>query len=125
MSNKILVVEDEEMLLRAIEKKLKMAGKTVIACVSGKIAMEELKNAAQVPDVIWLDYYLKDMDGLGFMSFLKADERLANIPVVVVSNSATPDKVLNMKAMGVKRYILKADSRLDELVEIMDEVVGQ
>jgi CheY-like chemotaxis protein len=120
----VMVVEDEEMLLRAIEKKLQMVGKTVIACASGQKAIEELKNASKLPDIIWLDYYLKDMNGLEFMSYLKTEAKWADIPVMVVSNSASPEKVSNMEAMGVKKYILKAESRLDKLVGTVDEVVG-
>jgi len=119
----VMVVEDEEMLLRAIEKKLQMDGKTVICCPSGKKAIEVLTEAEKLPDVIWLDYYLKDMNGLEFMSYLKTNDKWANIPVMVVSNSATPEKVANMRAMGVKKYILKAESRLDSLVKTLEDVV--
>jgi CheY-like chemotaxis protein len=119
----VMVVEDEEMLLRAIEKKLQMAGKTVIACSSGEGALEQLKTVNPLPDVIWLDYYLKDMNGLEFMSYLKTDPKWAEIPVMVVSNSASPEKVSNMRAMGAKKYVLKAESRLDKLVGTLEEVV--
>jgi two-component system cell cycle response regulator len=123
---KILVVEDEEMLLKAITKKLELGGKRVISCISGKQALDYLAgNQADLPDAIWLDYYLKDMNGLGFMVQLKDNPAWAKIPVLVVSNSATEDKVSQMLALGAKKYILKAEARLDDLMGVVEELVAE
>lgn len=118
----VLAVEDEELLLRAIEMKLTKAGKRVIGCPSAEFALEKLSEMSRPPDVIWLDYYLKDMNGLQFMYKLKENPAWAHIPVVVVSNSASPDKVSQMLALGVKKYFLKAESKLEDLVTLMDEI---
>ena len=56
------------------------------------------------------------------MSKLKQEPKWAGIPVVVVSNSASADKVSQMLALGVKKYLLKAESRLEDLVNVMDEI---
>jgi two-component system, chemotaxis family, chemotaxis protein CheY len=121
----VLVVEDEQMLLKAIEMKLQKVGKKVVPCLSAEEALQYLKGAAEKPDVIWLDYYLKDMNGLEFMLTLKTDPSWANIPVMVVSNSATQEKVSRMLALGAKKYVLKAESRLEDLVGMLDEIVSQ
>jgi len=121
----VLVVEDEQMLLRAIEMKLVKAGKKVVACLSAEEAIQALKSTTEKPDIIWLDYYLKDMNGLEFMLVLKTDPNWANIPVMVVSNSATQEKVSRMLALGAKKYVLKAESRLEDLVGMLDEIVVQ
>lgn len=118
----ILVLEDEELLLTAVTRKLELAGKRVIACASGKQALDTLTESETVPDLIWLDYYLKDMNGLEFMQKMKENPKWENIPVLVVSNSASPDKVTKMMGMGVKKYVLKAAHRLDELVEMTNEI---
>ena len=119
MSDKhtIMVVEDEELLLQAITKKLKLSNLDVLSCSSGHQAVDYLTNLDVMPDAIWLDYYLKDMNGLIFMQSLKDNPAWAKIPVMVVSNSASPEKVHNMLAMGAKKYILKAEYRLDELIQ--------
>jgi len=121
----VMVVEDERLLLQAIAKKLKMNEMEVIPCLSGKKAFDYLKSLSKLPDVIWLDYYLKDMDGLGFMNRLKENSKWKKIPVVVVSNSASPKKVHNMLALGVKKYFLKAEYRLDDLVRIIREFISK
>lgn len=119
----IMVVEDEELLLQAITKKLTISGMGVVTCTSGREAIDHLNTDATLPDAVWLDYYLKDMSGLGFMQELKRNPTWENIPVLVVSNSASPDKVHNMLALGAKKYILKADYRLDEIIAMIREFI--
>ena len=63
------------------------------------------------------------MNGLAFMQELKKNEKWANIPVLVVSNSASPDKVHNMLALGAKKYILKAEYRLDEIIAMIRDFI--
>ncbi len=121
---KILVVEDERLLLSAIGTKLRNEGIESILCEGGEEAIEYLKTAKELPSVIWLDYYLKDMDGLVFMRHLKKNKTWQNIPVVVVSNSASVDKVQNMHALGVKQYLLKADYRLDDIIKTIKASLG-
>jgi len=112
----VMVVEDEPLLLLAVRKKLELSGMHVIACTSGEQAVSYLKESGKPPKAIWLDYYLKDMNGLEFMEVLKSDPKWESIPVIVVSNSASEDKVHSMLALGAKKYLLKAGNRLDDLV---------
>jgi len=117
----IMVVEDEELLLQAITKKLTISHMEVVSCSSGQQAIDYLGSLPALPDAIWLDYYLKDMNGLEFMHALKNNAAWAQIPVFVVSNSASPEKVHNMLALGAKKYVLKAKYRLDELIGMLEE----
>jgi two-component system chemotaxis response regulator CheY len=115
----MMIVEDETLLLQAITKKLKLSGMDVLSCSSGQQAVDYLNNLDKLPDAIWLDYYLKDMNGLAFMQQLKQNPAWTAIPVLVVSNSANPDKVSNMLALGAKKYILKAEYRLDQIIDMI------
>lgn len=117
----ILVIEDENLLLQAITKKLTLSGLNPVSCTSGEQAIDYLKNLIELPDVIWLDYHLKGMDGLTFLKEIKANSKWKNIPVVVISNSASPDKVHNMLALGANKYLLKAEYRLDQIIETVKE----
>ena len=101
---------------QTIEKKLKLNGIEVISCSSGHQAIDYLKNLPELPDAIWLDYHLGDMDGITIMQEIKKSDKLSKIPVIVVSNSASPEKVQNMLALGAKKYLLKAEYRLDDLI---------
>jgi len=99
---KIMVIEDENLLLQAITKKLTLCGIEAVSCSSGEQALDYLKNFSENPDAVWLDYHLKEMDGLAFMEALKTNDKWSAIPVFVVSNSASPDKVHRMLALGAK-----------------------
>jgi CheY-like chemotaxis protein len=120
----IMVVEDEVLLLEAITRKLKLSSIDVLSCSSGQQAVDYLENLSELPDAVWLDYYLKDMDGLAFMQALKANPKWADIPVIVVSNSASPAKVHNMLGLGAKKYILKAEYRLDEIIAMIRDFIA-
>lgn len=120
----IMVVEDENLLLQAITKKLQLSEIDVLSCSSGQQAIDYLGNVDELPDAIWLDYYLKDMNGLAFMQEIKHNPAWEHIPVLVVSNSASPDKVSNMLGLGAKRYILKAEYRLDEIITMIREFIA-
>src|SRR3989344_720869 len=120
-----MVVEDERLLLEAISKKLEIDGVTAISCSSGEQAIECLNTSLELPDAIWLDYQLKDMDGIQFMGQLKKKEAWAQIPVIVVSNSASEDKVHSMLVLGAKKYFLKTEYRLDELIPIIKQFIAE
>lgn len=119
----IMIVEDETLLLQAIVKKLKLNNIETISCSSGKQAFDYLESLSELPDAVWLDYYLKDMNGIEFMTNIKSNPKWVNIPVVVVSNSASPEKVHHMLGLGVKKYLIKAEYRLDEIIEILRDFV--
>lgn len=118
-----MVIEDEDLLLQAITKKLKIEGFETISCTSAKQALDYLLTLSELPDVIWLDYYLKDMNGLEFMHKISEKQDWAKIPVVVVSNSANPQKVEAMLKVGAKDYLLKAQYRLEDLVGIIRKYI--
>lgn len=126
MKNKIstiLVIEDEDLLLRAISKKLELSGLNAVTCTSGEQALDYLSNLLELPDVIWLDYHLKEMNGLDFLKKVKDNALWAKIPVVIVSNSASEEKVHSMLALGAEKYILKAEYRLDDIIKTVKEFV--
>ncbi len=117
MEKTILVVEDERPLAEAIKAKLEKSGFTVVTSRTVEQALnylEEIKNI----DVIWLDHYLLGKEnGLDFVTKLKAhDGHWKNIPIFVVSNTASPDKVQSYIRLGVNKYYTKSDHRLEEII---------
>lgn len=117
----VMVVEDEELLLSAIEKKLATHGYQVMRCLTGEDALEKLSQLEHMPDIIWLDYYLGGMNANGFVTKLKQNDKTAHIPIIIVSNSASEQKKKEMVELGVKRYILKAQYKLDDIIAFLEE----
>ena len=113
----ILVVEDERPLADAIKIKLEKSGFAVVTSRTVQQTLDYLEDIGTV-DAIWLDHYLLGKEnGLDFVTKLKAhDGRWKNIPIFVVSNTASPDKVQSYIRLGVKKYYTKADHRLDEII---------
>jgi len=119
MENKvILVLEDEAPLLNAIKKKLEIYGSTVVGARSVQQGLDYLENLDQI-DAIWLDHYLLGKEnGLDFVTHLKTKEsKWKDIPIFVVSNTATTDKVQSYIKLGVNKYYTKADNRLEDIIE--------
>jgi len=122
---KVMVVEDEELLLKAITKKLELNNIGVLPFSGGQQAIDYLNTSEELPDAIWLDYYLKDINGLEFMHKIKENPKWTNIPVIVVSNSASAEKVDNMLALGAAKYLLKAQYRLDQIIDIIQDCIDE
>ena len=119
---KILVIEDEATLLNAIEKKLANSGIEAVSCLTAAEAVKSLEGG-DLPDAIWLDYYLPDVNGIEFMSLLKKNPFWSHIPVVVVSNSASSQKKSAMLALGAKEYFLKAEHKLEDIIATIIGIV--
>lgn len=115
-NNIIMVIEDETPLLLAIQKKLEHSGFETITARDGNQALDYLQSMDQPPSLIWLDYYLPSMNGLEFLRRLKGIAKLKDIPVFVISNTASPEKVDAMMELGAKKYFLKAEKRLDQII---------
>jgi len=89
MSDKkrILVVDDEPDFASIVKKNLEKEGFEVEVAYDGVEGLEKVK--ANPPDAIVLDVMMPEMDGYEMCSKLKADEQLADIPVVMLTAVAS------------------------------------
>lgn len=102
---KIMVVEDNDMMLGLLRRALERAGYEVIPAISGVAMMKQLYSS--MPDLIVLDIALPDVDGRDLLAALKKDARTFNIPVVVWSGrSAETDKASALR-LGADAYVEK------------------
>lgn len=113
----ILFVEDHprdvELTLRALKKR-NLANKVHVV-KDGAEALEFLfatgayahRNMDHAPKVILLDLKLPKVDGLEVLRKIKADERTAIIPVVVLTSSQEERDVMESYRLGVNSYIVK------------------
>ena len=113
----ILVIEDERPLVAAIEMKLEKNGLSVTTARTveqGLCYLEDIDNI----DAVWLDHYLLGKEtGLDFVAKLKSSEsKWKKIPIFVVSNTASSSNVRSYMRLGVSKYYVKAEYRLDEII---------
>jgi signal transduction histidine kinase len=100
-----MVVDDNVTNLQLLEMLLRMRGYQVQTFTRGQAALEAAASAP--PDVILLDIAMPEMDGYEVCRRLKADARLAAIPVIFISAlSATRDKIKAFSCGGVD-YVTK------------------
>ena len=122
---KVLVMEDEQPLIEAISTKLKKMGFQVVSARSVEQGLNLLKDEVSV-DIIWLDHYLFGKeDGIDFVAEIKKNDKWKNIPIFVVSNTASPDKVKHYLHLGVDKYYVKAEHRLDEIITEITKCCGK
>lgn len=113
----ILVIEDERPLSEAIRMKLENNGFTVITARTVEQALNYLEDIENI-EAIWLDHYLLGKeDGLDLVSKIKRDDaKWKKLPIFVVSNTATPDKIQSYIQLGISKYYVKAEHRLDGII---------
>lgn len=116
-NKKILLVEDEPSLRKAISISLRAKDYEVLTATSSQEAINTLKSVKEV-DAIWLDHYLLNNEtGLDFLNQIKKHEDWKNIPVFVVSNSVDDKKVNSYYLMGIEKYYIKAENSLETIIE--------
>jgi CheY-like chemotaxis protein len=121
----ILVLEDEDSLLKIIRTKLTSNGFEVLIAKSVDEALGHIQSYKKI-DCIWLDHYLLGQkNGLDLVTQLKHDLNYQKIPIFVVSNTASPEKVAAYIELGIKNYYTKANTNLDKIIgDIKESLKG-
>lgn len=101
----VLIVEDNEHLVRIYTERLQREGFEVHVAENGIVGLNAARELE--PDVIILDLMLPKMDGYEVLSELKADALLTAIPVVVLSNKGWDDDVRRALALGAHSFYSK------------------
>jgi len=87
-SRRILIVEDDEPIRKALANLLDEEGYVATVAVDGEAALD-LLAAEELPDLILLDLRMAGMNGWEFRIAQRQDSRLANIPVIAISADAS------------------------------------
>ena len=102
---KILVVEDEESLLKLQSILLTIRGYTVEGAMDGQEALEAVETMN--PDLILLDIMLPKIDGFEVCRQVKANEATRHIPVVMLTAKKSVEDRVKGKQAGADMYITK------------------
>lgn len=101
----ILVVDDDENVLKVIDRMLTPRGYHVVTATSAAKAFESLKYGK--PDLILLDILMPEMDGFQLCSRLQMNEETAYIPVVFISIVGSAESRSKAFSMGCVDYLVK------------------
>ena len=120
---KILLVDDDQLLVRMYQKKLENDGYEVAVADDGDVAMQKVKEF--VPDLILLDIMMPKVNGYEVLKNLKATEATKNIPVILLTNVGSSDEDLQKGMnLGAVAYLVKAGNRPDVVVSKVKEVLA-
>lgn len=115
MAKKILIVEDDKFLRELIAQKLLKEGYDIAEAVDGEKGIKSVKE--ENPDLVLLDLILPGIDGFEVLARMKEDPKLAQIPVIILSNLGQKDDIERGLKMGAVDYLIKAHFTPGEIIE--------
>lgn len=119
-AKKILIVEDEKPMARALELKLTGAGFEVRVCGNGQECLDLLQK--EQFDLILLDLVMPVKDGFAVLSELK--EKGNKVPVIVLTNLSQVDDYKRVKELGALDLFVKSDTPIAEIVEKVKKILA-
>ncbi|MEH2218295.1 MAG: response regulator transcription factor [Nostoc sp.] len=112
-SNKILVIEDDNVTRNLYLKGLKAKGFDTISADNGLAGIQQVQEC--IPDLVICDITMPDMDGYSVLSTLRQDPLTAIIPFIFLTGSSNKADVRKAMELGADDYLTKP-STLDELL---------
>lgn len=106
MSNeKILIIEDEQVLVNNLADKLRAEGYKISIATDGEMGWDKIRS--EKPDLIVLDIMLPQLDGLSLCRMVRNDTATRHIPIIMLTaRSAEVDKIIGLES-GADDYITK------------------
>ena len=109
----VLIVDDSASIRRHTQQIVEESGLRCITANDGADALELLLNGAIEPDLILSDVEMPQVDGWQFLEYLKTDDHLSHVPVVMVTSLDADEYRAKAAALGVADYIVKPFGHAD------------
>ena len=113
---KILVAEDEEVLLNVLKDRFEAEGWEVTTARDGEEAVESIKKIR--PDLVLLDLLMPKKDGFEVLKEIRGDPEFKTLPIIVVlSNLGSDEDIKKALSLGANDYFVKTQHPMSEIVE--------
>jgi CheY-like chemotaxis protein len=122
MAKKILLVEDEKLMIDLLQRKLTKEGYEISVAQNGEEGLKKMKEIK--PDLVLLDIIMPKMSGLEVMEEMQKDKELRAIPVIVISNSGQPVEIDKAQKLGAKDWLIKTEFDPQEVVDKVKKQIG-
>lgn len=116
---KILIVDDERAIARALELKLSHSGFTVSLASDGIQAISMLKEGGF--DMVLLDLVMPNKDGFAVLTEIK--NLAPQAKVLVLSNLTQEEDIKKAKSLGANEYFIKSNISLATLVSYIEKIL--
>ena len=120
--NKILIVEDDEALATLYRAELELKSYEVSVVSNGSLVLAEVGKL--MPDLVLLDIMLPGKNGLEILQEIRADEKLKDVKVIMLTNFGSEENVSTALEFGAVDYIMKYKIVPSELTDRVAVVLG-
>lgn len=118
----ILIVDDDPNSQRVLSYTLRKNGYEARTAANGENALAQLGESA--PDLVIVDMAMPVMDGLTLLRHMRADGRLHDIPVVILTGSGDDYDRLQAEQEGIQGFLSKPSSS-KTVLEVVQHALGQ
>jgi two-component system, OmpR family, alkaline phosphatase synthesis response regulator PhoP len=122
MDIKILLIEDDPLILRMYETVFKFEKFEVVTARNGVEGLEKLEHFT--PTIILLDIMMPKMTGIEVLKNIKANDETKNIPVVVLTNLSGSTDAEKALEMGAVKFIVKSNHKPKQVVADIKEIAA-
>ncbi len=119
---KVLVADDTETVLVLVSETLKQAGFDVVVSRDGVETLRQMRD--QHPDLVLLDLLMPKMTGFDVLREMEKDERIHNIPVLVMSGVYRENIVTFLQHLGAHGFIDKEQLQ-DNLIFRVNNILSE
>ena len=113
-----IVIDDSRAIRMILRRIVGQAGFDVLEAEDGKEAMEVLTGLDDPPELALIDWNMPNMNGLEFVAAVRADKRLRDMSLVMVTTESEQSQVARALAAGAHEYVIKpftSDALLEKL----------
>lgn len=105
LQKKILIIEDDNIIIKIIEHFLENEDYSVSVAQDGEVGLKKIIE--DKPDLILLDIMVPSMSGLQLLEKLKEDTQLSQIPIIIISSLSQDEDILKGLEKGAMDYVPK------------------
>lgn len=118
---RILIAEDEEVLLNVLKDRFEAEGWEVFVAKNGEEATNSIaKNSL---DLVMLDLLMPKKDGFEVLKEVRSNAELKNLPIIVLSNLGGDEDIKKAIQLGANDYFVKTQHPMSEVVEKVKKVL--
>lgn len=120
---RVMIVEDSYTVRYEVKLILEKEGMTLVEAANELGMYNMMEEYGKCVDLIIMDLFLKNENGLDLIEKLKSSESYGKIPVLILTEHAARDTVLKARELGVEGYLRKPIQR-EDLLERVRKALG-
>lgn len=122
-----MVIDDSRAMRMILSRSVTALGFSVVEAGNGVEAVSLLAAAEEVPDLALVDWNMPEMNGLEFITTVRADPRLRFMTLMMVTTESEQSQIVRALAAGAHEYVIKpfSPSLIGEKLALLGLVPGR